>query len=84
MTAAQMAGISNPSLGSPGNCGTMTRMLSMDAETAIRSAPFVELGKQTIKQAWACVKIGNVSLCIQKATSLILTPYIKDTLQRYF
>ncbi|TGZ82458.1 hypothetical protein EX30DRAFT_394753 [Ascodesmis nigricans] len=60
ITAAQMSGITNPSLASPGNAATMTRMLAMDAESAIHSAPFVELGKQTMKQAWACVKIGNI------------------------
>jgi hypothetical protein len=38
----------------------MSRMLMMDAETAIQNAPFVELGRNSLAQNWSCVKIGNV------------------------
>ena len=34
--------------------------LSMDAETAIEDAPFVELGRHALAQNWCCVKISNV------------------------
>lgn len=64
VASAQMAGIGQSLLGSPSNIACMIRMLSMDADTAIRSAPFIELGTQGIRQAWSCVKIGNVqSIC---------------------
>jgi hypothetical protein len=42
------------------NTLNMTRMLTMDAETAIKHAPFVDLGRTALAQNWSCVKIGNV------------------------
>lgn len=60
VASAQMAGIGQSLLGSPSNIACMIRMLSMDADTALQSAPFIELGTQGFKQVWPCVKIGNV------------------------
>jgi hypothetical protein len=54
--AAQLAGTSAVSV----NTLNMTRMLTMDAETAIKHAPFVDLGRTALAQNWSCVKIGNV------------------------
>ncbi|KAI5810020.1 hypothetical protein DFH27DRAFT_170935 [Peziza echinospora] len=34
--------------------------LSMDAETAIEDAPFIELGRHALAQNWCCVKISNI------------------------
>ena len=44
----------------PGNMANMSRMLMMDAETAIQNAPFVELGRTALAQDWSCIKIGNI------------------------
>ncbi|KAA8900029.1 hypothetical protein FN846DRAFT_782012 [Sphaerosporella brunnea] len=32
----------------------------MDAETAVKHAPFVDLGRTALAQNWSCVKIGNI------------------------
>lgn len=72
LSAAHLVGnMASPPLGMPTAAPTsatatitttanMSNMLMMDADTAIQSAPFVDLGRNSLPQDWSCVKIGNV------------------------
>ena len=51
----------------------MNKLLAMDAETAVRNAPFVDLGRNSLPQNWSCVKIGNV-ISLPYSGAIILTP----------
>ncbi|KAF8250466.1 hypothetical protein K440DRAFT_659461 [Wilcoxina mikolae CBS 423.85] len=62
MSAAHLTGnvALPPSMPPNPNATNMSNMLMMDAETAIRNAPFVDLGRNSLPQNWSCVKIGNI------------------------
>lgn len=56
----------------PMSSANMSRILMMDAETAIQNAPFINLGRNSLAQNWSCVKIGNVCSCSPIAYSVLM------------